>query len=181
MDTDIDLKPFPKDYKTALANTRKALEPIRKRITLKGLKHAAFASQETLCFSASIYLDGRKVGDVHSDGMGGDACLYFADYMVERNLANEIRDAIQRFDGETTPRMGLSDLVVDIAEEMVEEKKIAAFIKRVNKKGLHAVVVENDSYCGGVDLYGIPPHQFAKALNDFAREGRKVRKFVLAK
>jgi len=41
------------------------------KIELKNVKHAAFASQETCCFEASIYIDGVKRGTVRNDGHGG--------------------------------------------------------------------------------------------------------------
>lgn len=31
---------------------------------LKGIKYAAFSSEETACYQAGIYRDGRKVGEV---------------------------------------------------------------------------------------------------------------------
>jgi len=41
------------------------------KIELKNIKHAAFASQETLCFTASVYIDGKRVGEVSNEGYGG--------------------------------------------------------------------------------------------------------------
>lgn len=41
------------------------------KIELKNIKYAAFASQETDCFEASVYLDGKRVGTVSNDGNGG--------------------------------------------------------------------------------------------------------------
>lgn len=32
------------------------------RVTLRNIKHAAFASQETECFNATVYIDGVKEG-----------------------------------------------------------------------------------------------------------------------
>jgi hypothetical protein len=40
-------------------------------ITLKSIKYAAFASQETSCFEAAVYVDGKKVAVVENDGHGG--------------------------------------------------------------------------------------------------------------
>lgn len=40
-------------------------------IELKNVKYAAFASQETNCFSATIYIDGHKRGTVENNGHGG--------------------------------------------------------------------------------------------------------------
>ncbi len=41
------------------------------KIELKNIKYAAFASEETHCFEATIYVDGKKVGNVRNDGKGG--------------------------------------------------------------------------------------------------------------
>lgn len=40
-------------------------------IELKNVKYAEFASQETHCFEASIYIDGKRAGTVNNDGRGG--------------------------------------------------------------------------------------------------------------
>jgi len=133
MHTDTNPKPFPSDpdelFETRYNNTIASCKHIIKRIALKKFKHAAFASQETLCFTATIYLDGRKVGDVHSDGNGGEANLYFADWQVERNLGDEIKQAREQADGETF-KIGLGDLIHHIASKMVEDKQIAASIRQ---------------------------------------------------
>lgn len=41
------------------------------KIELKNLKHSDFASQETYCFEASVYVDGKKAGTVSNQGCGG--------------------------------------------------------------------------------------------------------------
>ena len=40
------------------------------RITLKSIKHTEWASQETHCFQAVIYLDGKRALNVENDGRG---------------------------------------------------------------------------------------------------------------
>ena len=40
-------------------------------IVLKNVQHSAFASQETNCFAATIYIDGARAGSVKNDGHGG--------------------------------------------------------------------------------------------------------------
>lgn len=42
-----------------------------RRVELRGVKYAAFASQETHCFTATIYIDGKKAGSVENEGHGG--------------------------------------------------------------------------------------------------------------
>jgi hypothetical protein len=41
------------------------------KIELKNIKYAAFASEETNCYSATLYVDGKKWGEVSNDGHGG--------------------------------------------------------------------------------------------------------------
>ena len=40
-------------------------------IELKNIKYSSFASQETSCFQATIYIEGKKEGTVENDGQGG--------------------------------------------------------------------------------------------------------------
>jgi hypothetical protein len=41
------------------------------KITLKNFKHANFASEETYCFEATVYIDGKKAGFANNSGHGG--------------------------------------------------------------------------------------------------------------
>jgi len=48
------------------------------KIELKNLKHSVFASQETLCFDASVYVNGVKLGTVSNIGNGGATRIYLS-------------------------------------------------------------------------------------------------------
>lgn len=76
-------------------------------ITLKGFKHAAFASQETLCFEATVYIDGKKAGHARNDGCGG--CTYV-------HLDAEFRHL-------DTPENDLEGKVDAIAYDLVAKKQ----------------------------------------------------------
>jgi hypothetical protein len=54
------------------------------KIELKNIKYAAFASQETSCYEATIYIDGQKVGTVENNGHGG--CDHIHPYAVEQRI-----------------------------------------------------------------------------------------------
>ena len=41
------------------------------RIELKNIKHTAWASEETHCYQATLYVNGEKWGQVSNDGHGG--------------------------------------------------------------------------------------------------------------
>jgi hypothetical protein len=53
------------------ANKPAAVTSGGKKIELKNLKHSDFASQETYCFEANVYIDGKKAGIVSNQGCGG--------------------------------------------------------------------------------------------------------------
>jgi len=46
------------------------------KIELKNVKYAKFASEETDCFEATVYIDGKKAGTVSNDGHGGPDNFY---------------------------------------------------------------------------------------------------------
>ena len=54
------------------------------KIELKNVKHSKFASQETDCFEASIYIDGKKEGTVFNSGNGG--CNSYHPWSLEEKL-----------------------------------------------------------------------------------------------
>jgi hypothetical protein len=44
---------------------------MKPKVTIKNLKYAAFASQETSCFEATIYVDGKRFCTARNEGHGG--------------------------------------------------------------------------------------------------------------
>jgi len=46
------------------------------KIELKALKYSDFASQETHCFHANIYIDGKKAGWAENNGHGGMTSIH---------------------------------------------------------------------------------------------------------
>jgi hypothetical protein len=48
-------------------------------IELKNIKHTAWASQETHCYQATLYVDGVKWGIVSNEGHGGGDTFYGVD------------------------------------------------------------------------------------------------------
>ncbi|WP_375262499.1 hypothetical protein [Palleronia sp.] len=46
------------------------------KIELKSIKYAAFSSEETSCYSATLYVNSKKIGTVSNDGHGGPDRFY---------------------------------------------------------------------------------------------------------
>lgn len=51
------------------------------KLELKAVKYSATFSEETPCFKANLYIDGKKVAYVENDGRGG--CTYYNAYSKE--------------------------------------------------------------------------------------------------
>lgn len=56
------------------------------KITLKNVKHYESMSEETDCFEASLYVDGKKVGRVSNRGTGGSNDYHLDDFSLEKKL-----------------------------------------------------------------------------------------------
>ena len=46
------------------------------KLELKNIKHSEFASHETFCFEANLYVNGKPFAHVRNDGQGGADYLY---------------------------------------------------------------------------------------------------------
>ena len=56
------------------------------KIELKNIKHSEFASHETHCYQATIYINGKRVGTVENDGRGG------CDFVHPPSVAHQINE-----------------------------------------------------------------------------------------
>ncbi len=103
-------------------------------ITLKNIKHAEFASHETNCFTANIYLDKKKIGEAENDGHGGETILHFVSSAVE-NAFRAFCKAQLPLKTEWGPVEMTAELYVEMLLEVYlkerEEKKMQ---KRVQKE-----------------------------------------------
>lgn len=61
----------PEEKKAGLTLREPPPRYSKMKVELRGIKHAAFASDETECFSATVFIDGKKAGTVDNEGRGG--------------------------------------------------------------------------------------------------------------
>jgi hypothetical protein len=107
-----------------------APEPV---LELRGVKHAAFASEETACYRATLYVDGAKFCEVSNDGHGGPDNHYpvkggvaprdLTDALFE--LAKRINPQAVRTWAELPGRDPKTDAVVEVGQwdELTEKYK----------------------------------------------------------
>ena len=103
------------------------------KIELKNIKYSDFASQETYCYEASLYVDGKKVGTVSNDGHGG--CDYFyGDRKVERQVNEwlaENGNPLQMTDSEMLPE-DLEMRCHDLVAKWLTEREVKKILRRIS-------------------------------------------------
>lgn len=77
------------------------------KIEVRNLKHAAFASEETHCFEATVYVDGKKFCRASNEGRGG-ADLY-EPLKREQGGTKKLHERIEQI-GQRLPQTDLSDI-----------------------------------------------------------------------
>lgn len=114
-------------------------------ITLKNIKIAAFLSQETLAFAATIYVDGKRVGTVENDGHGG-ANTYRFEFPTGREGA-DLEKRMEEF-VKTQPRVfpefenDLDTFIGKLVDDHENKKRMASLCK---KKTLFLLEGDNEA------------------------------------
>ena len=102
------------------------------KIELKNIKYAAFASEETSCYEATLWVDGKKIGTVSNDGHGGcdnflgdQAAYRLADQWCRANLLTR-QYTIEKdgFDAAPSPQ-DLEELCGQLLEDHLITKDMA--------------------------------------------------------
>ncbi|WP_432757664.1 hypothetical protein [Pseudomonas aeruginosa] len=116
------------------------------RITLKNLKVADFASEETLCFTATIVFDGTPIAEARNDGHGGSTFLRALNGKTTllaqaeafaKGLPPAPLDLGQEGEDPHYIDMTLDFLVDELADAMHAERKVrAAFNRDIGNKVL---------------------------------------------
>lgn len=120
----------------------------QQRVSLKNLKVADFASEETLCFTATVLFDGEPVADADNDGHGGSTVVRVRDGKQSKlaeaeQFAASLSPEVIRYDDPRdsshnfTVQITLDYLVDELANTMHADKKIrAAFNRDIGNKVL---------------------------------------------
>jgi len=113
------------------------------KIELKNIKYAAFASEETHCYQAKLYVDDKHVADLSNDGHGGADYVYWKDgAAVTEKQVNEwikanIAPSVVEFAGrepmtiEQTLEIFCGDAINDFLTEREVKKAMRDMAKKV--------------------------------------------------
>tara|TARA_R100001594_G_scaffold36357_1_gene66010 strand:+ start:195 stop:665 length:471 start_codon:yes stop_codon:yes gene_type:complete len=95
------------------------------KITIKNVKVAKFASEETMCFECSVYVDGKRAFVASNDGRGG-CNLYHGD--------RALIDAAEKWATENYEHAtGIEDLDA-VIQELLNQREVEKYVKRLLKK-----------------------------------------------
>ena len=95
-------------------------------VELKNLKHAAVASEETHCFQATVYIDGKREGTVSNEGTGGPNTYSPSSLQDTLNAIAAKMPPIDMSEYGVREPLPQSDetLIGGIVDRMLEEKQI---------------------------------------------------------
>jgi hypothetical protein len=116
------------------------------KIELKNIKHSEFASQETNCFAADIYVDGKKVGYCKNDGCGGNTYTHNWDAKtlskfreVEKYCESLPPIEIDVNGDAFSIKSNLENVVDELFEKWLKEKSL----KKMQKSFLKGICIES--------------------------------------
>lgn len=121
------------------------------KVELKNLKHSEFASHETNCFEATIWLNGKRAFFAQNDGHGGAdyyAPLENQDRSEFNGLLNDLINHCltlpkwgAEFGGEDSMDVTPEILIGNIVNDMLDAKKLKKSLKKkvlfINENGIY--------------------------------------------
>ena len=97
-------------------------------ITVKNVKFSTAASEETLCFEATVYLDGRKAFVARNEGRGG-CNRYIGDQKLVEQAEAYARTLPERTEQGISYQPDLDTLVDDAISRWDQEKQARTILK----------------------------------------------------
>ena len=120
------------------------------KLELKNIKHSAFASHETACFQADLYVDGKPFLIVENDGNGG--CDLHHKHPKNPMSHDEYRDELRNlesfFEGQLAEGISLDSEVNRLLNDHLYTKKVKSLMSR------SMIVLEKDDHKNGYYKYG---------------------------
>lgn len=115
------------------------------KVELKNIKRAAFASQETDCFEASVCIDGVRAGTVSNEGCGGENRYQPYGLADQLNVYAKTLPQCSFNDGEGNPVM--MDMNADLViGELFEQAMLLKELKRLTSSGRLVYVQDGKLY-----------------------------------
>ena len=101
-------------------------------LELKNLKINERLSEETTCFTATVYVDGKRAFDVANRGNGGPN-EYYGNYEAAQKYAASLPPYVIKDEGETCEEMTIRSLPYDLdmlIDDLINDAQYEKMIKR---------------------------------------------------
>lgn len=156
-------------------------------IELKSIQIFERMSEETTAFCASLYIDGKKVGEAKNDGRGGSTEYHAVhpDYWPLIKKAEQyceglpplLLEGVHEGGKPVYLPMNLENFIDEIVTKFAEEKETTRFKKKMQKDQLDAILIGNDTAYSMI-YWKIPASKKKKPLADLLSnpEGMKLIK-----
>lgn len=104
-------------------------------IELKNVSIDKQLSEETICFAASVYVDGVKVGDASNRGQGGPTDVWFSDEGVEKKVQAYVatlpKGKLETGDGKVIEyELGIDGLIDRLVAKEDEKREFRRWCKK---------------------------------------------------
>lgn len=111
------------------------------QIELRNVKYAAFASQETSCFQATVYIDGKRAGEVSNEGHGGPDSISPRELQtrLDEYGASLPKEACDWTDRDTGKAAEISQTAETLIGNALDAWLLQRELKRICKKAAYAV------------------------------------------
>lgn len=107
------------------------------RLTLKSFKTVKWMSEETICFTATVLIDGKVIGEASNEGHGGCTFVRFVSKDAEANaeqFAKSINPAdIKGWEFRAEKGFQFDDLIDIVVEREMQKKDTARIIAKIRR------------------------------------------------
>jgi hypothetical protein len=103
------------------------------KVELKKISFSERMSDETNCFVADLYIDGKKVGSCENDGRGG-CTNYGGNTKADNVLIAEAEKYCKTLPHNEFGEQSLEDVINDLLEAHLKAKDLAKIEKKMQKK-----------------------------------------------
>lgn len=149
------------------------------KIELKKIKYSEWGSEETNCFQASIYLNGKEVGYCNNDGKGG-CTNYNRIPNVDYKVIQEMEEYCKRLPAIVyTKEKDGYDFKIDMTLEHYLDNLLFDYLKakekaKLTKKMDKAILIGNEFTYQSItfklplkEVWEKQPQYFIKTLNEY--------------
>jgi len=155
------------------------------RLTVKNYKHCEWMSEETDCYTATLYLDGKRIGTAENEGHGGPDNYDFKTPADKAAFSTFIEEEIDSAEARSNPNYYINGTYLACDEVIVgqacrdfrRERTMKKALKNRKGNDFTTVVLIERTDGWATDLITLslhPHHNVSEAIDENQQEGDTV-------